>query len=229
MSISRSRRTNNREREKPKSQDRRDFRSNRYNNNRPQRDFTRHSGSTTTQVVNTVFQEPVHQILEKIKNEPYFQLPNKMGGDPTKCNHSLHCQHHKERRHTTEDCRTLWSHLEQLVKIGMLKQFLYQPSGQGGQVGSGAHRNASIRSHLGTINVILAAPGRTSFWPSRVLFIAQPFIEYSPLDSKRSRVGVRPALSFSDKDKVGTLQPYDDPLVVTLRIGGYNVKRVLVD
>ena len=28
---------------------------------------------------------------------------------------------------------------------------------------------------------------------------------------------------------MGTLQPYDDALVVTLRIGGYNVKRVLVD
>jgi len=54
-------------------QDRREFRSNRYNNNRPQRDFTRHSGSTTTQVVSTVFREPVHQILEKIKNELYFQ------------------------------------------------------------------------------------------------------------------------------------------------------------
>ena len=36
-------------------------------------------------------------------------------------------------------------------------------------------------------------------------------------------------LSFSDEDKVGTLQPYDDALVVTLRIGGYDVKRVLVD
>ena len=29
-------------------QDRRDFRSNRYNNNRPRRDFTGHSESTTT-------------------------------------------------------------------------------------------------------------------------------------------------------------------------------------
>ena len=28
---------------------------------------------------------------------------------------------------------------------------------------------------------------------------------------------------------MGTLQPYDDALVVTLRIGGYDVKRVLVD
>ena len=40
---------------------------------------------------------------------------------------------------------------------------------------------------------------------------------------------VRLTLSFSDEDKVGTLQPYDDALVVTLRIGGYDVKRVLVD
>ena len=36
-------------------------------------------------------------------------------------------------------------------------------------------------------------------------------------------------MSFSDEDKIGTIQPYDDALVVTLRIGGYDVKRVLVD
>ena len=34
---------------------------------------------------------------------------------------------------------------------------------------------------------------------------------------------------FSIEDKVGTLQPYDDAIVVTLKIGGSNVKRVLVD
>ena len=36
-------------------------------------------------------------------------------------------------------------------------------------------------------------------------------------------------LSFSEEDKQGTIQPYDDALVVTLRIGGYDVKRVMVD
>ena len=34
---------------------------------------------------------------------------------------------------------------------------------------------------------------------------------------------------FSDKDKIGTIQPHDDALVITLRIGGYDVKRVMVD
>ena len=40
---------------------------------------------------------------------------------------------------------------------------------------------------------------------------------------------VRQALNFSDEDKVGTYQPHDDGLVVTLQIRCYIVKRVLMD
>ena len=36
-------------------------------------------------------------------------------------------------------------------------------------------------------------------------------------------------LGFSDEDKLGTIQPHDDTLAVTLRIGGYDVKRVMID
>ena len=38
-----------------------------------------------------------------------------------------------------------------------------------------------------------------------------------------------PTLSFSKEDKIGTTQPHDDALLITLRIGDYNVKRVMVD
>ena len=40
---------------------------------------------------------------------------------------------------------------------------------------------------------------------------------------------VQPTLSFSDEDKIGTYQPHNDALVVTLRIEGYDIRRVLVD
>ena len=40
-------------------QERRDFRSDRYNNNQLRRDYTGQSGCTNTQAVNTVFWEPV--------------------------------------------------------------------------------------------------------------------------------------------------------------------------
>ena len=36
-------------------------------------------------------------------------------------------------------------------------------------------------------------------------------------------------LGFSNEDKLGTIQPHDDALVVTLRISGYNVKRVMIE
>ena len=40
---------------------------------------------------------------------------------------------------------------------------------------------------------------------------------------------MQPILGFSDEDKVRTIQLHDDAIVVTLKIGGYDVKRVLVD
>ena len=115
--------------------DQSDFRTERYNSNRSMRDFSGPGGHSITQAINTVFKEPVLQILNKIKNEPYFKWPNKMGGDPSKHNQSLYCQYHQDRGHITEDCKTLQDCLEQLVKVRKLKQFLLQPSTQGGQVG----------------------------------------------------------------------------------------------
>nr|XP_023913694.1 uncharacterized protein LOC112025273 [Quercus suber]XP_023913695.1 uncharacterized protein LOC112025274 [Quercus suber] len=38
-----------------------------------------------------------------------------------------------------------------------------------------------------------------------------------------------PTLGFSEEDKEGMLQPYDDALVITIQIKGYDVRRVLVD
>ena len=42
-------------------------------------------------------------------------------------------------------------------------------------------------------------------------------------------MGTSLVLGFLDDYKLGTIQPYDDVLVVTLRIGGYDVKRVMID
>jgi len=165
--------------------DRRDFRLEKYNSNRPKRNFAGPIRHATAQVVNTVFRELVQQILEKIKNKPYFKWPNKMGENLMKCNQSIHCHYHQDRGHTTEDCRTLRDYLEHLVKVGKLKQFLYQPIGQRSQVGSAHYRDAFSRPPLGTINVILVAPGRTGSYPSRIMSIAKPHAKDLIPDSKQ--------------------------------------------
>ena len=40
---------------------------------------------------------------------------------------------------------------------------------------------------------------------------------------------IQSALIFLNEDEIGTIQPHDDALVVTLRIGGYDMKRVMMD
>ena len=59
--------------------------------------------------------------------------------------------------------------------------------------------------------------------------IARPPTNDSGPEPKRSKVYPHPVLSFFEEDKIGTIQPHDDALVITLQIGGYDVKRVMVD
>ena len=110
-----------------------------------------------------------------------------------------------------------------------MKQLLHHSSGRVSQAGSEMCGDASSRLPLGTINVIFAAPERTGSCPSRVLSVFRPLAEDHCQASKRARVDFPLILGFSDEDKVGTIQPHNDTLEVTLRIGGYDIKRVMID
>ena len=110
-----------------------------------------------------------------------------------------------------------------------MKHLLHHSSGRGGQAGSASQGNAASKPHLGTINVIFAAPGRTGSCPSRVMSVSCYSNDECNSVPKRNKMNAPLVLSFSNADKQGTIQPHDDALVVTLRISGYNVKRVMVD
>ncbi|XP_065635618.1 uncharacterized protein LOC136070117 [Quercus suber] len=176
----------------------RDFRLDRYNNNKSRKDFVGQSRSVNVQAVNTVFKEPVHQVLEKIKNEPFFKWPSKMIGNPERRNHNLYCQYHQDHGHTTEDCRSLWDHLDQLVHKGKLRHLLHHSSSRGGQMNFESQRSDTSKPSLGTINVIFAAPGRTGFWPSKVMSVARLTAGDLGRDSKRARSVIQLVLGFSD-------------------------------
>ena len=73
------------------------------------------------------FKEPVHKILERIKNKPYFWWPSKIGGDPTRRNQNLYCTYHQDKGHTTKQCRIFKDSLEQLVNSRHLNLFIVDP------------------------------------------------------------------------------------------------------
>ena len=79
----------------------------------------------------------------------------------------------KDHGHTIKDCRSLWDHLDQLVREGKLKQLLHHSSGQGSQANYESQRYIPSRPSLGIINVIFTAPGRTGSCPSRVMSVAR--------------------------------------------------------
>ena len=150
-------------------------------------------------------------------------------GNSEKRNRNLYCQYHRDHGHTTEDCRSLWDHLDQLVREGKLKQLLHHSSSLGGQIDTRPERENPSRPPLRIINVIFAAPGRTGSCPSRVMSMARLFPEDGSHEPKKTKLDRSLVMGFSDEDKIVTIQPHDDALVIILRIGGYDVKRVMVD
>ena len=118
----------------------------------------------------------------------FFKWPNKIAGDPTKRNQNLYCLYHQEQGHTTEDCRNLWDHLDQLVGEGKLKSLLHHSSGQGNQTNSNSRKNAPSGPSLGTINVIFAAPRKTGSCPSRVMLVARLSAYEGSSEPKRAKI-----------------------------------------
>ena len=96
-----------------------------------------------------------------------------------------------------------------------MKQLLHHSSGLGGRANSGFEREIPSILPLGTINVIFAVPGRTRSCPSRVMSVAHLSSEDTNHELKKARVERPLVMGFSDEDKVGTIQPHDDALVIT--------------
>ncbi|XP_075670279.1 uncharacterized protein LOC142640065 [Castanea sativa] len=213
--------------------ERKDLRVGGFQGIRPKRDFTSHPRTAESPLVNSLFKEPVHHILEKIRSEPYFRPPNKMSGDASTRNQNLHCHYHQDKGHTTEKCRTLRDHLNQLIRAGKINHLLAKPNGNQEQPDTRKYWGQAPQPSLGTINVILTQPRGDFGKLPRVMTVQNKCgnedVEENHQTNKRLRSSVALTLGFSDKDKEGTFQPHDDALVVTVRIGGYDVKRVLVD
>ena len=64
-----------------------------------------------------------------------------MGSDLSRRNQNLYCTYHKDKVHTTKQCRVLKDHLEQIVRAGYLKKFVVDPRNQETRQGTRPQRN----------------------------------------------------------------------------------------
>ena len=47
---------------------------------------------------------PFEQVLMQIKDDPSLKWPEKMKGDPNKCNQNNYCRFHRDHGHDTDEC-----------------------------------------------------------------------------------------------------------------------------
>ena len=116
-----------------------------------------------------------------------------------------------------------------MVKARHLKEFVLDSgdrvSGQDTQ-----QRGNPLPPPVGVIKVIHAAPegfivGRRKGVLTVVLVEGHSDVQ---LSDKKIKFAQEP-IAFDDDDLEGTIQPHDNALVVTARISGFLVKRVMVD
>ena len=157
------------------------------------------------------FKEPVHKILDQINNEPYFQWPSKIEGDPSRRNQNLCCTYHRDKG--------------QLVRSRHLKEFVLEPRGLKTEQTTRPRGNP-LPPPLGVIHTALRGTLVTQRKGVLIVVPAESCQE-QPL-GKRMKYA-RESIAFNDEDLEGKTQPHNDALVVTARINGFIVKRVLMD
>ena len=47
---------------------------------------------------------PLDQVLMQIKDDPSLKWPEKMKGNPNKCNKNKYCRFHRDHGHDTDEC-----------------------------------------------------------------------------------------------------------------------------
>ena len=167
------------------------------------------------------------RILKEVYESKIFPeaLPSRvhiMGG-----NKDAWCKYHRVRGHDTDDCIHLKREIEKLIQNGKLRGYT---RGKRDEDGEGTNRSRDDRrgdegKHtLNTISGGFAGGGESSTsWKNyaRQIMLVD--------EGSRSFAERSPDITFSTEDFEGVIPHEDDPMVITLQILNWNIKRVLID
>ncbi|WKA08968.1 hypothetical protein VitviT2T_026648 [Vitis vinifera] len=177
------------------------------------------------------------KLLPMIQDLSDFKWPRPIGTDPSTRDRSKKCAFHKDHGHTTETCRSFQYLVERLIKAGHLKQYLR--SGNGRRDTPQHHNPGNLRAPAApkaVINYITGGPSDEEYDSRRK---RQKLLRAA---SMRERIiSIRPGLTgggprpidgtiiFPPVDPTRTLQPHRDALILSLEIGDFDVRRILID
>uniref|UniRef100_A0A2N9FRK2 Uncharacterized protein n=1 Tax=Fagus sylvatica TaxID=28930 RepID=A0A2N9FRK2_FAGSY len=164
----------------------------------------------TFRAFETVIKEPIYKLLEKIKREPFFVWPPKL-----------------LRKLGLKGWETLFQYADtNLTDKKESSQAVRQPHSSGGASAEVIHV-----IHNPLCSTISSGSYRSEIQKAAHLrrsFSITDCVHPAPMCTVRGRA-MEQIISFSDSDLKDVQLPHNDPLVITLRIGNYDVQRVLID
>ena len=166
-----------------------------------------------------------------------FKWPESIKIDPARWERNKRCSYHKDHNHTTEQCKSPHYLVEKLIKAGHLKHYVHITSRQ-----KETSQELAVQAPTSlvvprvVINYIHGDPvndkhnSKRQRW--RLLHATSVKEWVNSIQHNFSEESVRPidgTITFPSVGANRVLQLHEDALVPTLRVGGFNVRRVLVD
>ena len=179
----------------------------------------------------TTLNASLDQVLMQIKDEGSLTFLGKLKSDLAKRSRNKYFRFHRDHGHDTADCYDLKQQIEALIREGKLQKFVSKERTDA-HTREQAHRreNDHPRPPVGDIRMIIGGTTATgSSKKARKTYLRM--VQNVQTTGSIPKIARResPIIGFSEDDARRLYHPHDDTLVVSLRVGDYNVHRMLVD
>ena len=161
-------------------------------------------------------------------------------------NRFKYCDFHKDVGHNTSKCYSLRNQIEGLVRGGLLVEFLQQVQDsikEGKQVQSDMQeaaerrreREKNLMQQIQVIHTISGGPTLAGISNNSRTNNARKIPRLSTghnilkVSSKPQDLSRSNRIIFTEEDVYNTVQPHDDPMVISVQIANCRVHRVLID
>ncbi|KAL5541827.1 hypothetical protein UlMin_009537 [Ulmus minor] len=146
-----------------------------------------------------------------------------------------YCRFHRDTGHTTEECRVLKDEVERLIQRGQLREYVRGANQQPRQPAQPVARPQPQDNHDLEVRTIMGGPATGETNRARKNYARQsrtdPFPHQVNLTEHKEKI---PRFSddpiiFTESEARGLWHPHNDAIIVTLRIAGRKVFRILVN